>query len=394
MSLLGWPLLVLLGILTILLPAAAFWWWHRAPRRGGRIRTSLAGIALIIGSQLAAVAFVGAAVNDYGYFYSSWSEVLGAATQSAAITSHAAARDPAKPSDRSTPTGHSKPASAAQLETQPDPHWSTQAQWPTRGRLQSVIINGARSQLSSDALVYLPPQYFQPAFAHKTFPAILVLSGYPGSAASLVQRWKYPDLLLKEIQQGHAKPMVLVLMRPSVTYPRDTECTDVPAGPQALTFFAQDVPAAVTQGLRVRATGWGAIGDSTGGYCSVKIAMTHSITFSAAVALSGYFHTLKDYTTGDLWGGSAVVRNLNDLEWRLEHLPAPPISVLVTSSRDEAGPDGYVDTQKFIKLVKPPMKVDSLILPRGGHNFDSWAAELPQSIRWLSAKVEAGKPAR
>ena len=137
-----------------------------------------------------------------------------------------------------------------------------------------------------------------------------------------------------------ARPTVLVMLRPRSSFPRDTECTDVPSGPQALAFFAQDVPLAIAGHYRVQDRGWGAIGDSTGGYCAAKLAMLHSDVFTAAVTLSGYFHTLRDSTTGDLWGGSRVLWNLNDLEWRLRHLPPPPVSLLVTTAKDEAAPAG------------------------------------------------------
>src|SRR5690349_12711630 len=39
---------------------------------------------------------------------------------------------------------------------------------------------------------------------------------------------------------------------------------------------------------------------------------------------------LRDNTTGELWGGSRVLKNLNNLEWRLRHLPPPPVSILAT----------------------------------------------------------------
>ena len=158
--------------------------------------------------------------------------------------------------------------------------------------------------LSEHAFVWLPPQYYQPAWAHRVFPAAEVLTGYPGNDLSLVNRMNYPQVVQQQVAAGHARPMVLVMLRPTVVPPRDTECTDVPAGPQVETFLAQDVPVAIRDALRVRPVGWGAIGDSTGGYCAAKIAMMHSDVFSAAVALSGYYHTLQDSTTGDLWGGS------------------------------------------------------------------------------------------
>jgi hypothetical protein len=115
--------------------------------------------------------------------------------------------------------------------------------------------------------------------------------------------------------------------------------------------------------------------------------MTHSETFSAAVTLSGYFRTLQDRSTGDLWGGSAVVRSLNDLEWRLQHLPSPPVSLLVTTARDEAGPGGYAASRRFLDLTASTggaMRVDALVAARGGHNFATWTAQLPRSLSWLS----------
>jgi S-formylglutathione hydrolase FrmB len=261
--------------------------------------------------------------------------------------------------------------------------------------VESVRINGVRSRLASHAFVYLPPEYFQAAYRHRAFPAAEVFTGFPGTDLNLLKGLNFPARQLAEVRAHRARPMVLVMMRPSVSYPRDTECTDVPAGPQALTFFAQDVPLAVATSFRVESRGWGAIGDSTGGYCAAKLAMLHSDTFAAAVTLSGYFHTLRDGTTGDLWGGSRVLWNLNNLEWRLGHLPPPPVSVLVTTARDEAGSSGYADSRRFITLAHTagaPLSVTALVLDHGGHNFSTWNAELPQAISWLSHHLPATAP--
>ena len=166
------------------------------------------------------------------------------------------------------------------------------------------------------------------------------MTGYPGHEQALLTRMKYPDQELAALRAHRASPMVLVMLRPSVTEPRDTECTDVPGGPQAMTFFAQDVPTAVASALWVRPDDWAVMGDSTGGYCATKIAMMHSDVFRAAVSFSGYYHALRDQNTGDLWGGSPVVRDLNDPLWRLSHVPEPPIGVFASIARDEGGPRG------------------------------------------------------
>jgi enterochelin esterase-like enzyme len=113
--------------------------------------------------------------------------------------------------------------------------------------------------------------------------------------------------------------------------------------------------------------------------------MTHPEAFSAAVSLSGYFKTIIDRTTGDLFRGDGQVKQRNDLMWRLAHLPPPPVNVLVTSSRKGEG--GYPATERFLASVKPPMRASSLILPSGGHNFNTWNRELPQALPWLAQQL-------
>jgi len=378
MALLGTPLLVLLSVLAVSLPAATYFYWLRV--KGPRLARIGTRVLLIVGCQLSAVMLVGAVVNNYGNFYVSWSELAGS-TAGTPGASHAQAPG----------VGADPRSDQTAVHVLRDPGWSSPSQWSTRGRVLEVRIQGARSALSGTATVWLPPQYFHPAEAHRVFPAVEVFGGYPGSEQGLLNTMKYPQHLLDEMSAHRAGPMVLVMQRPAVTFPRDTECTDVPDGPQALTYFAQDVPAAISHQFRVRSTGWGAMGYSTGGYCAVKIAMLHSDVIPAAVALSGYFRAVRDRFTGDLWGGSPVLRQLNDLEWRMAHLPAPPVSLFLASSRTEGGPDGYRDTQRFLSLVRLPTRVETMILPSGGHNFASWSQEISPGLAWLSARIDAAR---
>jgi hypothetical protein len=383
MSLLGWPLLAVLAVLAIGLPVATALLWARI-RRPAWART-VARVGLLLGCQVAAVLLVAAGINDYGYFYGSWAEVVEAVPQNVGITpahTGTASRVAAR-------TG-TNPASAGRITTTSDPTFSAPSQWAHKGRLEAVTLTGATSRLSSHGFIYFPPQYFQRAYARDRFPGVEVLTGYPGDAGNLAFQLRYENVLRSDMAQHRARPMVLVMLRSSVTYPRDAECTDIPAGPQALTYFAQDVPSQVSLRYRVHAVGWGAIGTSTGGYCAAKIAMTHPSVFFAAASLSGYYNALHDNTTGNLWGHSVVVRHLNNLQWRLRHLPAPPVSLLVTTGSDEYGPEGKTDTARFVHLAKPPLTVDEIVLPHGGHNFTSWKAELPACISWLSARL--GRP--
>ena len=251
MALLGWPLVILLAILAVALPVTTVLVWGRLPGPRG-VRTALR-LALVGASQVAAVVLVAALLNDYGYFYSSWSDLLGRGSTTAQRTTALPGRAMAAAGPGAATAGD--PPAASTVASLPDPGWSTKAQWATRGRVESVTISGVRSRLASHAFVYLPPEYFQAAYRHRAFPAAQVFTGFPGTDLNLLKGLDFPARQLAEVRAHRARPMVLVMMRPSVSYPRDTECTDVPAGPQALTFFAQDVPLAVATAFRVQSRG-------------------------------------------------------------------------------------------------------------------------------------------
>ena len=130
----------------------------------------------------------------------------------------------------------------------------------------------------------------------------------------------------------------------------------MPRGPQAFTYYSQDVPAYVASLFRVRPVGWGAMGDSTGGYCASKLAVTNSYVFPAAVALSGYAAPPQDLTTGDLFGGGASLRAQSDLV----HLPrtghSPAASLLLTTTRTERGPSGLEAVWTLQRAARPPLQ--------------------------------------
>ncbi len=371
-----------------------------------RVAPILARVMMIIASQLLVIAAFLVYLNGYFGFYASWSELFGSGTPR--IVGVAKASNPNAPLVTVTKTGSgplvgvpipkvtSRPIIAAGRRTknQLGLGGASRSNLAQTGELLEVNINGARTGIAAtNDYVYLPPQYFQRAYAHTSFPAILALTGYPGSSWSIVKRLKLPETQQMLVTKGQMKPAVDVMMNASVAMPRDTECTNVPAGPQVETFFAEDVPLAIERAFRVQdgPTSWAALGYSTGGLCAVKMAMMDPRQFSLAVSLAGDYTALEDYTTGNLYGSSLGYRDLNSPDWRLQHLPAPPISVLVASSL--VGEKSYPQTVQFVKLVRPPMRVYTLYLPQGGHNFRTWIRELPGALRWLNQRLTPGLPA-
>jgi enterochelin esterase-like enzyme len=372
--------------------------WPVAAR--GRVRDVAARLVLIGVSQALVIAAFLVWLNGYFGFYGSWSELLGSGTPR--LVGVARASDPNAPLLTVTGVGpapvpgrpdvafrsHQPSADGAPGTPRTGGQRTGRAQ---TGELLEVSINGQHTGIAvTGAYVYLPPAYFQPGYARSRFPVLLGLSGYPGASWSLVRRLGLPALQEALLSAGAIKPAVDVLMNSSVAMPRDTECTNIPAGPQVESFFAEDVPAAIEHAFRVQSDGWATLGYSTGGFCAVKLAMLNPVQFPLAVSLAGYYQALQDGSTGSLYGGSVGYRDENSPDWRLRELPAPPVSVLVASS--VIGETTYPGTLHFVRLVRPPMRVYTLYLPQGGHNFHTWNRELGPALRWLSQRLPPARP--
>jgi enterochelin esterase-like enzyme len=366
--------------------AAIVWAWPRLARQ--RPAYLAARLAVIVVSQLLVTAAFLIWLNGYFSFYASWTQLPGAAVGTQPVASRptvATARPVVIYRTQPGPAQAERrlEALAAGSQVLPRPDAPTSA-----GRLLQVVIRGERTGLDSGpGYVYLPPQYFQRAYARVRFPVVLVLTGYPAVADGLIHRLALPAEAARLTAAGQVQPTVFVMLNVSPLFPLDTECTDIPAGPQVESFFALDVPRAIEQTFRVTTSpaGWGVLGYSTGGYCAAKLAMMYPDRFSAAVSMAGYYQTIPGVYVPHFWGDSKGYRDENNLDWRLRHLPAPPVSVLATSSW--VGEQTLPGTLAFLREIHPPMRGYSLIIPQGGHNFRTWSRELPPSLEWLSRRL-------
>ncbi|MFI2436506.1 alpha/beta hydrolase [Streptomyces sp. NPDC018693] len=366
---------LLLAVLSALsLFIGTVWLWPRLARRGWR--AVMGRIGLLFGTQLAIFASVGLAANQAFGFYASWTDLFGQETELGVVVDHT--------------DGSGGPLEVVEKRRVEGAGASPQ----TGGQIHKVAVQGRASRIASPALVYLPPEYFQPQHRTRAFPAAVVLTGYPGTAQALVDKLHFPRTARDLAKGGRMQPMILVMLRPTVAPPRDTECVDIPGGPQTETFFAKDLPDAVGSHYRVgKGPGnWGIIGDSTGGYCALKLAMHHPEVYAAGAGLSAYYKAPIDATTGDLFQGDKTLRDEADLFWYIKHRPAPDTSLLVTSSK--VGESNYKATLKFIDEVKATgrTRISSIVLDSGGHNFNTWRREIPPTLEWISGRL--GDPDR
>ncbi|MEV7559496.1 alpha/beta hydrolase [Streptomyces sp. NPDC048331] len=361
--------LALAIVAGVLLFAATVWFW---PKLSNRTWRAFAGrIGLLLATQLALFSAVGLAANKSFLFYGSWADLLGQETSMGKVVDHSMSSKDIKVVDKQKldVPGGAKPQ--------------------VGGQILKVAISGQKSKITSPGYVWLPPEYFQPQHKDQNFPASIVLTGYPGTAENLIKGLDYPMKAFSLSKSGKMKPMILVMLRPTVAPPRDTECVDIPGGPQTETFFGVDLPQAIQDTFRVgkKPENMGFIGNSTGGYCALKIAAHYPQTFGAAAGLSAYYEAPDDPTTGDLFHGDEKLKKRADVLHSIEHKKPTGTSFLVTSS--EKGEPNLADTRKFIKKVQGPDRVSSIILDSGGHNFNTWRREIPPMLMWMSGRIEA-----
>jgi S-formylglutathione hydrolase FrmB len=312
--------------------------------------------------------------RDYG-FYSSFNDLLGSVPVQGTVVSTAG------PSGVDAGTGR-------------HPFYRSGDVWPTgdrgdasRGRVIQVRLDGSRSGVRRDALVYLPAAYFQSSQPRRRFPVIELFHGYPGNPTNWTRQLHFEQTLDAEIAARRMPPVIAVA--PMDNDPgRDSECVDAVGGQRDETYLAVDVPADIRRQFRALATPrtWATLGYSTGGFCAVNLALHHPDRYAAAASLAGYYTAVVDRTTGDLYRGDTAVWRWNSPQWVVSHAPTTVPLYLVASRGDPQALWAMVSMRRAVHNRLPLVTVT---LPSGGHNFSVWYTASLAAFEWLGAHLSA-----
>jgi hypothetical protein len=343
--------MIVLIVAAVALAVALALAWRRLP---GRLAGAVLRIGMIIGCQAVAILAAGIALNRAFLFYDSWDELLGDHRDGAQVAI----------------------ADAGQL-VPPD---------GSQGQISILTVRGKVSGATEQVLVWLPPQYRVAAETKTRFPVMMVLPGQPGTPAGIFKTLSLGSNAMQAISSGQVKPFIAVIPPLSIAQPRDTECTDIPRGPQADSWLATDVKEAVIRHFRVTSEHWSTIGWSTGAFCASKMLLRHPTSFVAAVSIGGYFSAEEDRSTGNLFNRSRVLRNQNSPLWLIKHTLSYPVHLLIiTSKGDRESWNGvhYADAKKAIAASSGIPGVSTIVLPSGGHNFGTYAPTVGPALGWL-----------
>ena len=346
-DLMGSPLLVLTATAAVAAVVGAVLLAVR--RDGGRPRLLRRGVPVTVLVLLAQTLAVGAfafAVNDHYAFYTSWADVTGRVSQGTAIATNGLVR-------------------------------------PGEGHLKVVTLRKHPGSTDDQVMVWTPPQYDEASYRSRKLPVVMFLPGQPSSPQIVFHQFRFAKVATQEISSGQVPPFVAVFPTLMIAPPRDTECTNVPHGPQAESWLTREVPAYVASHFRVAPPGaaWTAMGWSTGGFCATKVVMTDPRLFGSAASFGGYYQSIEDNTTGNLFGGQARLQRKNSPVWLYGHHGGMRGDrlLLVAGEQDH---ETWRSTYQMIQAAAGDPSVSHVAFPQGGHNYHNYAAYLGPALRW------------
>ena len=258
-----------------------------------------------------------------------------------------------------------------------------------------LSVTGPRTHITRVVYVYLPPQYFQPAYSRYRFPAIELLHGQPGAAQDWINVVGVTTTFDQLMARNQARPAVLVMPDANGGERISLQCLNQVRGPQDLTYLGLEVPDRIAHLLRVEPPGpaWGVAGYSEGGFCAANMALRLRTRYGFAGVLSGYFRPADNQLGHPLrrvspFGRSAALRQENT---PLDSLPRLPAGAVMPKFWLGAGADDAQDVANaelfWRELVDRQPQVPLVITPGGGHNMVTWRAEVPLMLRWMTPRL-------
>jgi enterochelin esterase-like enzyme len=366
-------------VLIVLLVAAfgGLMWWILVARRTV-VRVLAATVAFVLAMQTGIMV-----VNKYFGYYQTWG----------AVVSDLASRSPG--SAPRLPATEKLPSSWLRSFDERDLDLGRRAAWQ-HGDTIRLWLTGQRSHITRVVYVYLPPQYFQPAYRDYKFPAIELLHGQPGEPQDWIDVVGVTADLYRLMREGLARPAVLIMPDVNGGNRISLQCLNQVDGPQDLTYLAVDLPAEISRVLRVQPPGraWGVAGYSEGGFCAANIALRFPHSYGFAAVLSGYFSPYDNQLPGrgayvNPFGGNPRLRRENTPFDEVAALPAGAVIPQFWLSAGKEDAQDVANADYFWQELQLHEANVPLILSPGKHSMAAWRADVPLMLEWMTRGLAA-----
>ncbi|WP_354643287.1 alpha/beta hydrolase [Kitasatospora camelliae] len=352
--------------------AAAMLLWSKV--RGPQALQVLSRLAMILFAQATAVLMVFVMVNNANLIYGNWDDLLGTGN-------HVRAVPQLPPADGSGATpGHDgtkqHPKVVQSFQAVGDPK--------VPADVKTTELKGQVSGVDGEVLVWLPPQYDDPAYKDKTFPVVELLPGWPGSSKTWYGTLRVSEQLKPLMQSGQVSPFILISPRTNLLGDTvDTGCADVPHKVNAAAWLSRDVPQMVLDNFRADASPdrWAVAGYSAGGHCASKLALEHPERYRAGVSLSGYNDPAQEALS--LTAKDPKLREAANPLNILKNAAQPPKVALFLSGNKG---DGYEGGEALKAAAKAPTTV-TVVETTGPHTSDVWKPMVPDIFKWLTGII-------
>jgi Putative esterase len=258
-----------------------------------------------------------------------------------------------------------------------------------------LMVRGQLSHLDRSVYVYLPAQYFSPAYRHYRFPVIELLQGFPGLPQDWITVMDITAIMNELIQEHRGKPAVLVMPDTEGGRGISLQCLNQAHGPQDATYLARDLPSYIERVLRVQPPGltWGIAGYSEGGYCAANLGLQYGRTWGYDGVLSGYFTPGWNQLGNPPrpvgpFGGNHLLLLRNTPDYLIRHLPVVSsipqfwIGAGAADSADVSAANIFYQSL----LVRQPLATLKFV-PGGGHTAKTWRALLPGMMQWMTTNL-------
>ncbi len=260
-----------------------------------------------------------------------------------------------------------------------------------QGYLLRLTVTGRRSHITRAVYVYLPPQYFQPAYRAYRFPAIELIHGQPGQPQDWITVVGATQAFGRLLADRFARPAVLVMPDANGGAGISLQCLNQVGGPQDLTYLAVDLPGQLARTLRVRRAGpaWGVAGYSEGGFCAANMALRYPRRYGFAGVLSGYFapddNQLGPGRPVSPFGGNGTLRAQNTPLAEILPLPAAAAIPRFWLGAGTADGQDVASAERFWRELRAVQPGAPLVLtPGSGHSMTTWRAEVPSMLTWMT----------
>ncbi len=283
---------------------------------------------------------------------------------------------------------------------------------PTRGTVVRITTPGDISGFAHRAeLVYLPPVWFA-SNPPPTLPGVMMIGAELSSPSDWLQSGRALGILDNFALQHRGTTPVMVFPDTSGSFTNDTECVNGPRGNAADHLIKEFVPQVVSD-FNTQPSNWGLVGWSSGGTCSLTLAVSHPEIFSAIVDLDGQLGPnagKKQQTIARLFGGDADAWAAFDPKTIVEqhryyydlaawvgvsdqiptrHWPAGSGSAQSETLQDwdNYSEDHTKTATQLCELLSAHGAECSVVGYPGGHDFPSAANGFKDALPWLAGHI-------